>query len=325
MAEAAPSTYELVEMQSIANEKSLHPREFDDGFESPSSCTIDGKHTSRLPPRPLRPKRPLWPFGVSFVAAITTFLGCLILLKFLGNLKPENASGQSIIYWDNAVSCDLATRNGTAVQNAFLFDLRSPLELSFMEAKLIDIVWDLFVGQGGRFLMAWISYRVFMDSLVALMEKSAINYDVYTSIAFSTTSLWALQECLKGLFRLTGMRTKMFMLWFALAVTYVLAFPTLMAAATGYVNPSTASYKMSEGRYIDVDSIQFVECLNVTQGHLIGLKDNDIITGPPLNQGFYSYDDGYYRPYSTSEVLRNSTFNETHSDWVQLSSPASEF
>ena len=170
--------------------------------------------------------------------------------------------------------------------------------------------------------MAWISFRVFMDSLVALMEKAAVNYDIYTAVAFSTTSLWTLWESLRALFGLKGIRAKAFMLWFALAITYVLAFPTLMGAATGYVNPSIASYNMGQGSWTPANSIKLFHCANVTRGSLIGLKDGQTLSGPPVNDRASS---GFASDQSHNYTKMTSDFNQTYSDFLALIYPSGKF
>lgn len=319
--DATLPAYEPIELREVDNEL---PRAPDDDVISQSSWTNEEKETSRLPPRPLKHERPLRPFALAFLGAFAIFFAFLSLLRYISILKPDvlPALNQQDAYGTvSKISCDLINKNGSAMQNAFLIDLRSPLELSFLEAKLIDVMWDLMVGQGGRFLMGWISYRVFMDSLVALMETTAVNYDVYTSIAFSTTSLWALWEGLKALFGLKGGKAKAFMLWFALAVTYVLAFPTLMGAATGYVNPSVASYSMGNGSYVSAESIKLYHCAKITKGSLIGLDDNELIKGPlkALDEAAQSWSLWNYASAATAE------FNRTYEDFLPFYNTGGKF
>ena len=77
-----------------------------------------------------------------------------------------------------------------------------------------------------------------MDELVCLMESTPISYELYIHTVFDTTSLIAVWKSLKALSKYGSWRTRVFIVWFSLATTYILAFPTLMGAATGYVNPS---------------------------------------------------------------------------------------
>ena len=141
-------------------------------------------------------------------------------------------------------SCDLTKPSDSRLENAFVINLRSSLHLSFAEAKLIDVLWDLFMGQGGRLLMAWVAYRVFMDGLVSLMETTPVSHDLYAALVFETTSLWTTWKATKALVRSRHWRSRAFVLWFCLATIYTLSFTTLMSAATGYVTPSKAGYTL---------------------------------------------------------------------------------
>jgi hypothetical protein len=64
--------------------------------------------------------------------------------------------------------------------------------MTFTQVKVIDIAWDLLVGRGGQLLLAWVNYRVFNEWLYFHMELHKTSYKMYTTIAFSTTSLAAL-------------------------------------------------------------------------------------------------------------------------------------
>ena len=334
---AASSEYQAVELDNPEDGDTSQRQEVAEVHHDDDSWSSDEKQTSRLPARPISLERSLWPFAFAFMAAFMTFFTCLILLKYMANFMPDALDESSPAYNDNTISCDLAHKNGSMLENAFLIDLRSPLELSFMQAKAIDIIWDLFIGQGGRLIMAWVSYHVFMDSLVALMEKASVNYDMYTSIAFSTTSLSALWESLKAIFGLRGARAKAFMVWFSISVAYVLSFPILMGAATGYVNPSIASYNMGDGSFVSAGSIAPISCLQLRNGSLIGLKDNETIKGPSiLGSSSFAYMSssgstdgsltsraaycGRYKDYATGDPFKGD-FNHTHQDWIDLCYP----
>lgn len=55
---------------------------------------------------------------------------------------------------------------------------------------------------GGRLVMAWISYTVFMDGLTRLMERSPVSYNLYASLTFSTTTLFTAWYAMKSVFLL---------------------------------------------------------------------------------------------------------------------------
>ena len=69
--------------------------------------------------------------------------------------------------------------------------MRGATHLTFTQAKAIDVIWQLFVGAGGRVVMAWIAYKVFMDGLARQLEGTPMSYQLYASMIFDTNSLFS--------------------------------------------------------------------------------------------------------------------------------------
>ena len=220
------------------------------------------KSSLRLPAKALPPRRSLLPFAVTAAGAFVFIVGMTVLLHYLPDLLPDTQVadlGPS----ENGVSCDLTVSSGSKLEHAFMINLRSAQHLSFSEAKLIDVIWDLVIGQGGRLLMAWAAYRVFMDALVSLMESTSVSYDVYSSLVFDTTSLLSTWKATKALVKSASWRSRIFMFWFCLASFYILSFPTLMGAATGYVNPSNPGYSMDDGSFVMASDSDLTSCITL--------------------------------------------------------------
>lgn len=272
--------------------------------------------TSRLPPKTLPPQtttrvvRQLFWTGA---LAVVIIIGLSVLISGIPSFLPNTNSYDL----DSRVSCDLSTAQGGKLQNAFTLNLRGATQLSFTEAKAIDVIWQLFVGAGGRFWLAWVSYRVFMDGLTRLMEQSPVSYNLYASLTFSTTSIWSTYYALKAVFFSRGWRKKLFLLWFGLATTYVLGFPTLMSATAGYVSPSTAGFKMSDGIFLTPDSDSLRTCYSVDDGALIGQTNNTIAEGPPVSvfNAFNNWDSdrSTFKPWPGG-----SNFNTTYPLYASL-------
>lgn len=208
-------------------------------------------------------------------------IGLSFILAYIQNILPNKNIW--IGGFDTKSSCDLVSNSGSAIENAFNIDLRSPLRLSFGAAKGIDVVWDLVVGQGGRLLLAWVSYKVFMDGLARLLETSAVSYNLYTLITFNTSSLMSTWQSTKEIFETRGWRGKCFLAWFSISTIYVLGFSTLLSAATGYVSPSTIGFRMQDQNFLAQDSDALTSCFTIAKGSLIGLPDMKIIRGPPIH------------------------------------------
>ncbi|KAL8765340.1 MAG: hypothetical protein Q9209_007567 [Squamulea sp. 1 TL-2023] len=270
----------------------------------PTSADTDddfGKRTSKLPPKPLPGRSKYRPF---ILATLTTILNVVSLAIFIGHVKyliPNT-------YWYGleltGTSCDLANKqHANRWQSVFQINLRGAAHLSFGQAKFIDLVFDLVVGQGGRLLLAAVSYIVFMDALLRSMEITPVSYKLYSSLVFSSTSLAATWHATKAVFSTKGWRAKMYLTWCALAMIYVLAFPTLIESVTGYVSPSSLGFSLPGKQFITADSDELKSCFNVTNATLIGFKqDNVVVPGPPAHI-FDASKSGHYETGFSSIVL----------------------
>lgn len=107
---------------------------------------------------------------------------------------------------------------------------------SFSTVKAIDITWDLCVGRGGQAIFIYIAYRVFTESLAFSMESEPVPYQVFAAIAFDAVSISTIgvlgRECI-ALWKRTW-RRRLTIVGLILVSSYILAFPTLVSALTGY-------------------------------------------------------------------------------------------
>lgn len=138
--------------------------------------------------------------------------------------------------------------------------------MTFTQVKVIDIAWDLIIGRGGQLALAWVNYRVFNEWLVWYAERESLGWRLYAGVAFETTSLSTLgvlgKESLNG--SMGGKRWKRFFRWLTmmcmfLSTFYVLSFPTLMAAMTGYIAKSEAYVEDYDGNLIDFEKVVAVQ------------------------------------------------------------------
>ena len=211
----------------------------------------------------------------------------------------------------NDDSCDLETASGSSMQSAFTINIRPKAHLTFLEAKAIDVIWDLCIGQGGRFLLGWISYKVFMDGLLRVMENHAISYALYASMAFEPISVMSIWNTSTALSKTKSWRTKAFLIWFCVSTIYVLAFPTLISAGSGYVSPSNPGFIMEDGSVVTSSSDTLTACVNLTEGALIGRENGTIVLGP----AYHIITDGYkglgsasnYVSFNSEKIKGSST------------------
>ncbi|KAL8833414.1 MAG: hypothetical protein Q9176_007996 [Flavoplaca citrina] len=270
------TAYELVERSPFPRRRtpSAH-RESDDGLIKP---------TSRLPPKLLPGRHKFRPFVSATVIFVFNVIVLGVLIGHIKYLLPDTDWDYSSIY-PTGTSCDLLNKHySSRWQSTFQINLRGSTRLSFAQAKFIDLVFDLIIGQGGRLLLAAVAYFVFMDALLRSMETTAVSYKLYASLVFSSSSLIATWRAFKAIFSTKGWRAKIYLTWCALAMGYILVFPTLIESMTGYVSPSSAGFNLADGQFVTPDSDELKSCFNVTGGLLMGLDKNDTrVVGPPVH------------------------------------------
>ena len=132
--------------------------------------------------------------------------------------------------------------------------------MKFTTAKIIDVGWDLFVGRGGQLLLAMVNYRVFNEWLVYHMELHLTSYKLYAAVAFETTTMSTLGVLGKEFLAFGQPKWIRFFRWLAilsmfLSTLYVLSFPTLMAAMTGYLTTYRPFVETTEGNLVGLDLV----------------------------------------------------------------------
>ena len=106
--------------------------------------------------------------------------------------------------------------------------------MTFALAKLIDIVWDICVGRGYQLMFLFISYRVFTDCLLLIMESATVPYDLYTNIGFDRPSLFTLLPVVRFAYCGSVWRHKCLMIWLVFSIFWTALLPTFLSAMTGY-------------------------------------------------------------------------------------------
>ncbi|XPS79015.1 hypothetical protein M3J07_011022 [Ascochyta lentis] len=135
--------------------------------------------------------------------------------------------------------------------------------MTFTQVKVIDIAWDLIIGRGGQMCLAWVNWRVFNEWLVYHLERYRTSYKMFASVTLQTTSLTTLGVLAKEFLCFGEKSWRRFFRWLAMfcmliSTLYVLAFPTLMAAMTGYITtyePYVEDYNHNLVEWKKVDEI----------------------------------------------------------------------
>jgi len=168
--------------------------------------------------------------------------------------------------------------------------------LSFAIAKFIDLVWDILISRGGQALLLWTTFRVYSAILLWIMETERVSYKLFTTMSFSWATLWSLGPIIQTLFTKLKFRRKVLLSWMALSVIWVILWPTVTNAMTGYVAINKTLIKRQ-------DNISYVDFSDV---------------GKPPNFGFQNFD---YSASSRNQSVASPVFLQSGPDvalWESL-------
>ncbi|KKY27993.1 hypothetical protein UCRPC4_g00728 [Phaeomoniella chlamydospora] len=117
--------------------------------------------------------------------------------------------------------------------------------MSFTAAKIIDVAFDIVVGRGGQFILGWVSYRVHSDVCTRLAEQFGLRYNTFAAITLHPNQVRTLGSAVRE-WRLskTNLRMTLTLVWIFLAMAYVLAYPTIVSAASSLVGATTTAISL---------------------------------------------------------------------------------
>ena len=206
------------------------------------------QETPRQPPaRQLKTKKQITrQFLCPAAAMLLLCIGGPILLY---ELSAHRLYGYSIINnnYDlklSKLACDIQ-EPWTSWVTLFEINIRTG-NLSFTNAKIIDLAFDLVDGRGGQAFLAWIAYRVYTDVLTRLTENGQIRYDLFAAITLHPNDAKTLQTATVSVPSANNLWAKFALVWTILAMLYVLSYPTLVSAATSLVGASTTSVQLHD-------------------------------------------------------------------------------
>jgi hypothetical protein len=102
----------------------------------------------------------------------------------------------------------------------------------------------MFVGRGGQAVLDWVAYRVYMDVLIRATERGHIRYDLFAAITIKRNDALSLAKATASIPITPYLWAKFTLLWMVLAMSYVLAYPTLVSDATSLVVGTITSVRL---------------------------------------------------------------------------------
>ncbi|EXJ55471.1 hypothetical protein A1O7_08398 [Cladophialophora yegresii CBS 114405] len=173
---------------------------------------------------------------------------------------------------------------------------------SFSTAKIIDVGWDIILGRGGQALLAAIAFAVYSKALVRSMESSPVSYGTFEAVTLQSGSLTANFKLARDLLKNKTAQARAAVVWMITSACFVLAFPTILSAMTGY--------SVNIGSFVQVDDGNLVQYSNFTliryivhDAHRIDQtlgKDYKVTTGRTPYGDISQLGESSYSDYCTS-------------------------
>ncbi|KAL5120976.1 hypothetical protein ACEQ8H_001164 [Pleosporales sp. CAS-2024a] len=124
-------------------------------------------------------------------------------------------------------------------------------ELTFAQAKVVDVIWDVVVGRGGQALLALLSWSVFKHHVTTSMQVAPVTFNTFRTIFVQCDASWlGVWRLLDDFSRRRALQSRVAMAFMLVTMVYILAFPTLAGAMKGYSANVQPFVQGSDSSYI---------------------------------------------------------------------------
>ncbi|KAE9572776.1 hypothetical protein CGMCC3_g11228 [Colletotrichum fructicola] len=170
--------------------------------------------------------------------------------------------------------------------------------MTFANAKFVDVAWDVVFGRGGQALLAWISWSIFSDYVTTSMEVSPVTYETFWTVFLDgSPTFWSTWYLMRDFSRSHGLRSRFAMVFMVVVAIFILLFPTLGSAMSGYQANSGAFIRGADGemlKFSDFDMIVYIihdgDRVNLTKDYPVTFARSNYDTEQLLGNTL----DGYY-------------------------------
>lgn len=174
-----------------------------------------------------------WLRGMCWLWAVCWFAGLFGILLLINLLLLGVARGQACLP-DGSFRVTPDTYSFWSTSSFFQIAVGGG-ELSFTQAKAVDIIWDIGFGRGGQFALALISWRVFAQYTTVCMEVAPVNYQLYrTFFIEDSASIASTYRTIRSFLNQRGLQSRLAMIFVVFTMVFIVAFPTIASAMSGY-------------------------------------------------------------------------------------------
>lgn len=136
------------------------------------------------------------------------------------------------------------------------------------------------VGRGIQVLLALIAYKVTTKSLTMSMEHQTIPIGTFEAVALQDATGIAFYKQISNFLAIKNWRHQLRIFWIILSTLFIVAFPTLASAMTGYAPVTNPFLKGQDGQLIPFTSYRQVRYI-IHDADRVGLASPLILSNVP--------------------------------------------
>jgi hypothetical protein len=110
------------------------------------------------------------------------------------------------------------------------------------------------VGRGVQGLLALVAYRVTTMSLTMAMERHAVPVGTFEAITLQDSTFVALYKQIRNFLSIKGWKQRLQLFWIILSTLFIVIFPILAGAMTGYAPVTTPFVQGDRGELNPLES-----------------------------------------------------------------------
>ncbi|KAK3319599.1 hypothetical protein B0T19DRAFT_487913 [Cercophora scortea] len=262
--------------------------------------------------------RPRWARGVFWCFAFIWFLGicsALLMMSLLLPWSPELWQPEkSLCQPDGSASYDGDRYNLWQIGGFFQITVKGG-SLSFTQAKVIDIACDIIIGRVGQTFLAYFSWKAISVYIKSCMHQDPVTYATYWTVFIERQpTITSTIQLIRDFATRQGLRSKAAMTFIVMAMVYVLAFPTIASAMTGYALENGSFVQDLDGNLIPTANFTAIQYI-IHDGERVNLTNDYQVLCPHAGEGQHNGCNLLrivrYREYAYPGEYRDSLFYAT--------------
>ncbi|KAI1137828.1 hypothetical protein F5Y05DRAFT_63377 [Hypoxylon sp. FL0543] len=213
-----------------------------------------------------------------------TMLGLFIYLAVLDLLSIYSEHPSTACRPDGSFNFNLSEYSSWTASGFFDINLGFG-DLTFTQVKVIDISWDITIGRWGQVLMAFISWRAFADYVTTSMAFVPVTYVTFFTVFLENEpSFLSTLRVTRAFISDRGIKSKISMGFMILSMLFLIGWPTMASAMTGYTTLNKAFVPDTNVNYIPFSDFQPIAYI-VHDGWRVNLTGNQPVSVFGSNEG----------------------------------------